>query len=183
MESLALQNRPAGRCALEVAVEFLVYLEQTGFSRWVRESGLLISFPGILLLHTYGMAVVVGLIAGIDLRILGFAPALPLAPMQKFLPLMWVAFWINAVTGTILLVADATTKMTNPDFGVKMVFIALAVLTQRMIEKRVFRDPQIDKGPLPANARMLAVASLVCWLGAIIAGRLLAYVGSVSGLN
>jgi hypothetical protein len=94
-----------------------------------------------------------------------------------------VAFWINAVTGTILLVADATTKLTNPDFGVKMMFIALAVLTQRMIEKRVFRDPQVDKGPPSANVRMLAVASLVCWLGAIIAGRLLAYVGSVSGLH
>ena len=129
------------------------------------------------------MAVVVGLVAGIDLRILGFAPALPLSAMQKFLPIMWVAFWINAVTGTILLVADATTKMTNPDFGVKMVFIVLAVLTQRMIEKRVFRDPQIDKGPLSANVRMLAVASLACWLGAITAGRLLAYVGLAKGLG
>jgi hypothetical protein len=163
-------------------LDFFVYLEQTGFSRWVKESGSLLAFPGILLLHTYGMAVVVGLIAGIDLRILGFAPALPLAPMQKFLPIMWIAFWINAVTGTILLVADASTKMTNPDFGVKMVFIALAVVTQRMIEKRVFRDPQIDKTPMSANVRMLAVASLVCWLGAITAGRLLAYVGSVNGL-
>jgi hypothetical protein len=163
-------------------LDFIAYLEHTGFSLWVRESGSLLAFPGILLLHTYGMAVVVGLIAGIDLRILGLAPALPLGSLQKFLPIMWVAFWINAVTGTMLLLADATAKMTNPDFGIKMVFIALAVITQRLIEKRVLRDPQVDQAPPSANARMLAVASLVCWLGAITSGRLLAYVGSANGL-
>jgi hypothetical protein len=162
-------------------LDFLAYLEQTGFSTWVRESRSLFSYPGILLAHTYGMAVVVGLIAGIDLRILGFAPALPLAPMQKFLPIMWAAFWINAATGTVLLMADATTKMTNPDFFVKMGFIFLAVIVQRMIEKRVFGN-QV-KAPPPTNVKVLAVTSLVCWLGAITAGRLLAYVGPVSGLK
>jgi hypothetical protein len=162
-------------------LQFLTYLEQTGFSIWVRESRSLFSYPGILLLHTYGMAIVVGLIAGIDLRILGFAPALPLAPMRKLLPIMWVAFWLNAATGTILMVVDATTKLRNPDFFVKMGFILVAVIVQRLIEKRVFRDPDVD-APLTTNAKMLAAASLVCWLGAITAGRLLAYVGPVSGL-
>jgi len=164
-------------------MNFLTSLEQSGFSIWVRESGSLFAFPGILLLHTYGMAVLVGIIAAIDLRILGFAPALQLAPLSRMFPLLWLAFWVNAVTGTILLVADATTKMTNPDFGVKMVFIALAVVSQRLIQKRVFGDPQLDKVPFTANAKALAVASLVFWLGAITAGRLLAYVGPVAGLK
>lgn len=163
-------------------MEFLQYLEQTGFSTWVRESRSLLSYPGILLLHTCGMAVVVGLAAGIDLRILGFAPALPLAPMRKFLPVLWVAFGINAATGTILLAADATTKLTNPDFFVKMGFILLAVILRRLIDARVFRDPEADRAVLPPGARPLAAISLVCWLGAITAGRLLAYVGPVSGL-
>jgi hypothetical protein len=162
-------------------LQFLTYLEQTGFSIWVRESRSLFGYPGILLVHTYGMAIVVGVIAGIDLRILGFAPALPLAPMRKLLPLMWVAFWLNAVTGTILMVVDATTKLRNPDFFVKMGFILVAVIVQRLIEKRVFRDPQAGVS-LATNAKMLAATSLVCWLGAITAGRLLAYVGPVSGL-
>ena len=52
-------------------MDFLVYLEQSNFSIWVRESGSLLAFPGILLLHTYGMAVLVGIVAAIDLRILG----------------------------------------------------------------------------------------------------------------
>jgi hypothetical protein len=157
-------------------------IENAGLSQWVKQSGSLWAFPGILLMHTYGMAVLVGVIAGIDLRILGLMPALPLAPMKKFLPLVWAAFWLNAITGTILLAADATTKLTNLDFGIKMVFIVLAVVAQRMIQNRVLGDPEVDRRPLTPNAKMLAVMSLVCWLGAITAGRLLAYVGSSNGL-
>jgi hypothetical protein len=164
-------------------IDFLVSLEQSRLLVWVRESGSLFAFPTILLLHTYGMAVLVGVVVALDLRVLGFAPALPLSPLEKLMPMLWVAFWINAVTGTILLLADATTKLTNPDFLIKMLFIALGVIVQRMLEKRVFRKAPASERLLPANARMLAVASLICWLGAITAGRLLAYVGPVSGLE
>ena len=161
---------------------FLQTIENLGFSQWVKQSGSLWAFPGILLMHTYGMAVLVGVIAAIDLRILGFVPAIPLSPLRKFLPLVWLAFWVNAITGTILLMADATSKMVNPDFGIKMLFIACAVVTQLMIQKRVFGDPDVDARPFSSNAKMLAAASLACWLGAITAGRLLAYVGSSTGL-
>jgi hypothetical protein len=160
----------------------LQYIENSGFSQWVKQSGSLWAFPGILLLHTYGMAILVGIIAGIDLRILGLMPALPLAPMRKLMPLVWAAFWVNAITGTMLLAADATTKLTNPDFGVKMAFIVIAVVTQRMIQRRVFDDSEVDRRPFTRNAKMLAVTSLACWLGAITAGRLLAYVGNAGGL-
>jgi hypothetical protein len=161
---------------------FLQTIENLGFSQWVKQSGSLWAFPGILLMHTYGMAILVGVIAGIDLKILGLMPALPLAPLRKFLPLVWLAFWLNAITGTMLLAADATTKLTNPDFGIKMALIVVAVVAQRLIQSRVFGDPEIDRRPFSANAKMLAGLSLACWLGAITAGRLLAYVGSATGL-
>src|ERR1051325_4619567 len=157
-------------------------IENLGFSQWVKQSGSLWAFPGILLAHTYGMAVLVGVIAGIDLRILGLTPAIPLSPLRKFLPLVWLAFWVNAITGTMLLMADAASKLVNPDFGIKMLFIVAAVVTQRLIQKRVFGDLDVDRRPSPSNAKMLAAASLACWLGAITAGRLLAYVGSSTGL-
>jgi SNF family Na+-dependent transporter len=163
-------------------MSFLQQVENSGFSQWVKQSGSLWAFPGILLMHTYGMAVLVGVIAGIDLKILGLMPALPLAPLRRFLPLVWVAFWVNAVTGTMLLAADATSKMRNLDFGIKMAFIVLAVITQRLIQKRVLADPEIDARPFSSNAKMLAVMSLAFWLGAITAGRLLAYVGNPGGL-
>jgi hypothetical protein len=128
------------------------------------------------------MGVVVGISAGIDLRILGLAPAIPLAPLERFFPLLWVGFWINAVTGVILLAADATTKFTNIDFYVKMVFIALSIVFLQIQRKRLFRDPFLDKKPFSFDVKLMAIASIVCWLGAITAGRLLGYLGPVSGL-
>lgn len=164
-------------------MDFLLRIEQMGFSTWVRESPSLFAFAGVLLLHTIGMGIVVGISAGIDLRILGLAPELPLAPMEKFMPLLWAGFSVNAVTGVILLAADATTKLTNPDFYIKMAFILLAVINLMLIKARVFSDPLVDQKPPSMNAKMLAITSLVFWLGAIIAGRLMAYVGPVSGLQ
>ena len=159
------------------------WLENTGVSTWVRESPSIWAFPAILLFHTIGMALCVGVSAGINLRILGFAPGLRLAPMERFFPILWLGFYVNAITGTILVMQDATSKLRNVDFYVKMVFIALALINLKMIRTRVFRDPQLDRGPLATNVKVLAVASLFFWLGAITAGRLLAYVGPVSGLG
>jgi hypothetical protein len=162
-------------------MDILLKIEQSGFSQWVKQSDSLFAFAGILLLHTIGMGFVVGVNATIDLRILGLAPALRLAAMEKFLPVLWLGFWVNAITGTILLAADATHKLTNPDFYVKMVFIVLAIITLRMIKTHVFRNEMIDKVSPSRKAKLLATMSLICWLGAITAGRLLAYVGPGSG--
>jgi hypothetical protein len=164
-------------------MDFLRFIEQTSFSQWVTGSSSVFAFPSILLLHTIGMGVVVGLNAGLDLRILGLAPALPIAPLERFFPFLWAGFWVNATTGAILLAADATTKATNPDFYVKMGFIALALINLSILRKRVFRDPLIDKKPLSSDVKLLAVTSMIFWLGAITAGRLMAYVGPVSGLT
>jgi hypothetical protein len=164
-------------------MDLLLKIQESGFSHWVRESESLFAFAGILLVHTIGMGFVVGVNATIDLRILGFAPAVRLAALERFFPVLWLGFWLNAVTGTILLAADATNKLANPDFYVKMVFIALAVVNLKMLRTQVFRDPLIDKVPPSMKAKALAFTSLIFWLGAIVSGRLLAYVGPGTGVK
>ena len=163
-------------------MDFLLKIEESGICQWVREADSLFAFPGILLLHTLGMGLVVGINAMVDFRILGFAPAVRIQSLQRFFPIMWVGFWINAITGTILLAVNATKLTANPDFYVKLVFIALAVINVRMLKKHVLSRDFDDKGPLPMNAKVLAITSLLFWLGAIISGRLLAYVGRSSGV-
>ena len=163
-------------------MHFLTWLEQTGLSRWVSESPSLFAYPSILFLHTAGLAFLVGPSIAISARILGFPTGLPLWPMEKFYPVMWWGFWINLASGVVLLVADATTKLTNWDFYVKLAFIGIAVIALIMIRKRVFSHPSIkDEAFVPANAKALAVVLLVCWTGAITAGRLMAYLGPVAG--
>jgi hypothetical protein len=157
-------------------VEFFAWLEQTGIATWVREAPSLWAYPTILTLHTAGLAFLVGLSAAIDLRILGFAQRVPLAPMEKFYPIMWTAFWVNAISGFLLFIADASFKMTQTVFFIKMIFVGLAVAIMYLMRSRVFRDPALDKKPLPQNSKMLAATSLFFWTAAIIAGRLMAYI-------
>jgi hypothetical protein len=114
-------------------MEFLNRVEQTGFSTWVRESPSMFAYPMILFLHTVGLAFLVGPSVALVARVLGLAQNLPLAPMQKFYRVMWVGFWINVGSGTVLLIADAATKLINWDFYVKLLFIAIAIIAGRLM--------------------------------------------------
>jgi hypothetical protein len=158
-------------------MEFLTWVEQLPFSTWVRESGSLYGYSLILTLHTIGLSILVGISFALDLRLLGFGSSAPVAPFERFYPFLWFGFWLNAISGVILLMADATTKMINPVFYVKMTLIALAVWNVSIIHKRMFG------GALPANAKALAWTSIGLWVGATTAGRLMAYLGPVAGLK
>ncbi len=154
---------------------FFVWLEATALSTWIRESTSVWAFPAILSLHTIGMGFAAGLSAAVDLRILGVAPFVPLLELRRFLPVMWIGFWVNAVSGVLLLIAYPTKALTNPVFYIKLSFIALALIGVRFIARSVFVDANLDLKPAMRKCRLLATASLVCWTGAITAGRLLAY--------
>ena len=155
---------------------FLIWLESTAFSTWMRESPSMFAFPAILSCHTVGMGLVAGINAALALRILGAAPLVPLEEMKRFMPVMWFGFWLNAISGVALLIAYPTKALTNPVFYLKLALIALAMVLQRMISRRLFRDPKPPARAVTlAKLKLLAGASLVCWAGAITAGRFLAY--------
>src|SRR5262245_26180768 len=162
-------------------MEFLSWIENSAFSVWVRESPSIFAYAGILFLHTVGLAIVVGISAMIDLRLLGVASDLPIAPLERFFPIMWAGFWINAVSGSMLLAQDATTKFTNPIFGIKMVLIALAVADMVLLRRVVFLG-RVEQN-VSRQGKLLAVASLVLWFGATTAGRVMTYLATVSGLE
>ena len=165
-------------------MDFLVRLEQTGFGTWVREAPTLWAYPTVLFLHTVGLGFLVGINVAIDLRLLGVARRLPLAPFERLFPVMWAGFWINALSGVALILADATTKLTNPVFYVKMLFVMLGVVNMGWLKRRLFRDPgSLDAWPATRQARFVAVTSLVIWIGATTAGRLMGYLGPKSGLD
>jgi hypothetical protein len=89
---------------------------------------------------------------------------------------LWLGFWMNALTGVILLVVDARRLSANPDFYIKLAFIALAVINLQMLKREIFFDSARTDVPPSNKAKLLAVTSMLFWLGAITAGRLLAYV-------
>lgn len=148
-------------------------IEQSGLSRWLRESPSIFGFYFVLLFHTIGMSLVVGANAVVDLRILGFAPGLPLHPLKRLFGVMWAGLAINVTTGLLLLTAYPTKALTNPDFYVKLTFIGLAVYTMSKMSVQVFGDPGMSEAAMIAKGKVMARLSLVFWIGAVGAGRLL----------
>ena len=153
---------------------FFAFIENSELSEWIR-SDCLCAFPTIVTLHNIGMAFLAGGGIVIDLRLLGFAPRMPLKPMGRFVPVLWLAFAVIVTTGTLLLIAYPTKALTNPLFYIKLCLVALAVGLVYRIAIDILRASEVDQKPLAAKAKVLAVASLAAWVALIAAGRYLAY--------
>src|SRR5579859_2762898 len=124
--------------------DFLVSIENMAFSQWVKDAPTIWAFPTILIVHTLGMSIVAGVSAMLSLVVLGFWPAVPMKPFARVFPLLWFGFAINAVSGTMMLVADATTKLTMFDFYLKMAFVFAGLFVLIRMRRQIFEDPQID---------------------------------------
>lgn len=150
------------------------WVEESSLSVWIRESTSILGYPAILSAHAIGMAVAVGLNLVVVLRLLGVSPALPVLELRRYVGLVWSGFWLNAVSGLILLIAYPTKAFTNPVFYLKLALIGVGMGIFMTMERRLWRQPDGEVWAL-RSGRALAITALVCWAGAIIAGRLLAY--------
>jgi hypothetical protein len=155
---------------------FLESIQQSAVARFVGESGSLLGYPTILFLHTLGLGTVAGLNVGLDLRLLGFGSRISLAPLERMFPLMWIGFVLSAVSGVALLISDPVTRLHQVIFYVKLGFVALAVVNMQMIRNRIFRSDAVISDAVPPDGKRLAIVSLILWLAATTAGRLIAYI-------
>lgn len=158
--------------------DLTAWLEGTALATWVRESASLWAYPTVLTLHTVGLGIVVGASAVVDLRLLGYGRKLRVGALAPLFPLMAWAFALNALTGVLLYIADATIKTGQWVFYVKLALIFAALWVTFATRRIVLDNP--DSRPedvIPPNGTMLALASLVLWTAAIIAGRFMAYIG------
>lgn len=156
-------------------MDFLTWIEETGLGTWIRESQSMLAFPGIIVFHAIGMGFLAGTNAAVDLRILGFAPDVPLSKMERFFPVMWFGLGVNTVSGVLLTIAYPIKAFTNPLFYVKLGCISAGLVLTMWIRRRIVRDPALDFGRILTKGRVLAAVSLVLWAGAITSGRFLAY--------
>ena len=104
---------------------------------------------------------------------LGVGRQLPVAPFDRYFAVIWIGFWTSVISGLVMVAVDATTKLANPLFGVKMIFVAASVVLMVFVRRLVTRadGSSFDR----TRGRWLAAASLVCWVGAIAAGRFMAF--------
>jgi len=150
-------------------------IEQTGMSKWIRESESVFGFYFILLFHNFGLAMLIGPSVIVDLRILGFVPELPLKSLNRLFSIMWAGLVVNAITGVLLLIGYPTKALTNPMFYIKLTLIGFALTVVWRIKTRLFDNISLSEEAMIAAGKTMAKWSLVLWFLAITAGRLLAY--------
>lgn len=152
---------------------FLESVQYSEFGLWVAGGDTIFAFPMILVLHTVGLGIVVGVSALVNFRVLGVARNIPLADLRGAFRVLWWGFGLNATTGLVLFIAAAADKAYQKIFYVKLALIIVALMAMSRIRRDVFGAISAD--PISRQAKTLAAASLLLWMGAIVAGRLMAY--------
>jgi len=151
-------------------------IENSAYAVWVRESPSIFAYTTILSLHAIGLAIIVGINTVVALRLLGYVPSIPLQPLRKLFPWMYLGFTINLFSGSSLLAANLSGDLGNWLFLCKLGFIALAMVNLELTRIYVFDRPDtMAAGGVPKHARTLAIASIVLWGFAMVAGRFTAY--------
>ena len=152
----------------------LVWRESLPLSVWVHESPSVWAQPTVLTLHTMGMAVLVGASWVLDLRLLGISRNVPLSAFRWVFSAVAAGLIVNLVTGVLLFAGRGTTFGTPIPFLIKMCLVVASAATLVPLRSYVFRS-DADQHEVSGSARLLAIASILAWSGAITAGRLLAY--------
>jgi hypothetical protein len=135
-------------------------------------------YPLFETIHSIGMAMLIGALGLINLRVLGMKPELPLLGTRQLLPLAWLGFTLTAISGALLFTSDAVYFFSSYTFRIKMVLIILGGVNAALLSRRVFQDAAhagAAAAPTAASTKWIAATSLVFWFGAVCAGRLIAY--------
>ena len=157
-------------------MEVLNFLESTAVATWVRESLSLWAFPTMIALHAIGMAVLVGLNVAICLLLLSSKPRAPMDSVQTFFRFIWLALAVNVVSGTLLLMANASELLVLPIFYIKILFVILSVIVLLKLQRGLATEVNYADADLSQKRlRILSVMCLATWMIALVAGRLTAY--------
>ena len=153
---------------------------------WIERSPLAVTlrehpwfYPGVEVCHILGFVILVGAAAMFDLRLLGFSRTISVTALAgHLLPWARAGLALAAPTGLLLFISDAVTLAANPAFQLKLIVIALAILNTMVFHRWTARSlPAWDVAePTPIGAKLAAIVSLTLWTGAVVGGRLIAYV-------
>ena len=161
--------------------DFLVGLENKGISLFIRESSSLLGFPAILTTHAFGYCFIMATNAIVCARMLGFATSIPIKPLRRLFPVMWIGLILTVITGGLLVMAAAEKRVPNPILWFKMILLAVATPMMWKFQMKVFDDPSVNETNIPASARTMAACQLGLWILIMISGRLIPYSATILG--
>lgn len=156
-------------------MNFLEWLQNTPVAIFVAET--LWAYPLLETLHTLGMAMLLGTLGLINLRVLGYKAALSIVGTRDLLPVAWIGFTVNAASGLLLFTSDAVNFFASNTFKLKITLIVIAGINAAILSRRLFGDVGSEVAVTQTDATMktLAASSLAFWVIAVICGRIYAY--------
>jgi hypothetical protein len=133
-------------------------------------------------LHFIGMAMLVGIVGVFDLRLLGMAKRLPVAPLQRLMPWALLGFVLSLGSGLVFITANPRQYLAplSLSFVAKMFFILLACLNVLLFYATGLKRAVdgVDAGQdAPLGAKVSAGVSLFLWVGVMYWGRVLQFFG------
>jgi hypothetical protein len=127
------------------------------------------AYPTILAAHGLGMMTVMGVVIAFNLRVLGFAKSISVNAYDRIFMIGWAGFSLNLVSGLLLLSGAFSTFIFQGAFLIKIALIIFGGILLKVLMNRIrsSRDEKITM--------LISVVCLASWGGAIITGRLMAY--------
>jgi uncharacterized membrane protein len=172
-----LKNIDPGEVNLQSITALLETLQASSWAVFIHKKAW--AFTTVEVVHVFAVSLVLGTIAIVDLRLLGFASTKrPFAELSRqVLPLTWAAFVLAVIAGSLLFISRATEYFVNPVFWIKMALIAVAGINMVIFEFITVRDVQkwnLNPTP-PSRARLAGGISIACWVLVVVFGRLIGF--------
>jgi hypothetical protein len=157
-------------------VAFLHWLETTPVALFVSQG--IFGFSALDMVHIGAICVVFGMIAVVDLRLLGIASkdCAVIDICRQALPWTWAAFAVAAVTGILMFSGQAVKYYGNYAFRMKLLLLLAAGINMLVFQYITYRGvAKWDRAAVPVSARFAGAISLGCWIAVVVYGRLTAY--------
>ena len=149
--------------------------EASPLGEWIRGAGQAYAVANVL--HLLGLSLLVGPALLMDLRLLGFGRAFPLAETVRCLGRVSAAgLLLAAGSGAALFAADAVALSTHPLMRLKLALVLLALANVALFHAWAGRERASWTTSAPVAARACALVSLLAWPAVVVVGRMIAYV-------
>jgi hypothetical protein len=153
-------------------------IEGSAINSWILSSYWL--WPVLEIIHFIGLSLLLGAMLIVDLRLAGYLRQIDIMATHRLLPWATLGFLLNLVTGTLFFLGDPARYSINIGFQLKMILVLIAGLNALWFIWKL--NPHIRSwdahGDTPVAAKVVAILSLVAWLGVLLLGRLIPYVGT-----
>lgn len=135
------------------------------------------AYPAMEIVHFTGLSILFGSLLVIDLRVAGFASFINMRDAMKFIPFAILGFFLNLLSGTALFSWSPDTFVTNVGFQWKMGLIFIAGLNALWFwfGEHTKLVKLADGEQAEPTAKVIAIVSLLLWLGVISVARWMAF--------